>query len=87
MVKVSLSFANASCAHCARLVRQSLGRVGGVFSVKVDPEDRSLEVGFDPSRLSVDSLRSSLEGLGYPTRLLGTSLAANRQYFPTQKAA
>lgn len=70
MSRVTLSFANASCTHCARVVTRSLQRLDGVLSVQVDQADGRVLVHFDPSRVSVDSIRSLMEGAGYATRLL-----------------
>lgn len=70
MGRVDLHFTNASCAHCARLVSQSLRKVDGVLSVDVDRIGQKVTVGFDPSRVTVDSIRSTMDETGYPTRLL-----------------
>ncbi len=70
MGRIDLHFTNASCAHCARLVSHSLGKVDGVLSVDVDRIDQKVIVAFDPSRVTVDSIRSIMEETGYPTRLL-----------------
>ncbi len=71
MGRAALGFVNASCAHCARVVTRSLQKVDGVLSVEVDRAGQRVLVGFDPTRVTVDSIRSSMEGAGYPTRLLG----------------
>jgi copper chaperone CopZ len=68
--RVNLNFANASCAHCARLVTRSLEKVRGVLSVDVDRQAQRLTVGFDPSLVSVGVIRSVMEETGYPTRLI-----------------
>lgn len=70
MDRVDLHFENASCAHCARLVSQSLRKVEGVLSVDVDRLGQKVTVAFDPSLVTVDSIRSVMEKTGYPTRLL-----------------
>lgn len=70
MGRVDLHFANASCAHCARLVSQSLKSVDGVLSVDVDQFGEKVTVGFDPSRVTVGSIRLIMEKTGYPTTLL-----------------
>ena len=69
MGRVDLHFENASCAHCARLVSQSLRKVEGVLSVDVDQLGQKVTVAFDPSLVTVDSIRSVMEKTGYPTRL------------------
>lgn len=69
MSRVTLSFANASCRHCARVVTNSLQKVDGVLSVQVDQVGRRVMVHYDPSRVSIDLLRSLMEGSGYSTQL------------------
>lgn len=71
MGRVNLGFTNASCAHCARVVTRSLQKMSGVLSVEVDRVGQRVLVGYDPTRVSLDSIRSAMEGAGYPTRLLG----------------
>lgn len=71
MSRVTLSFANASCRHCARLVTRSLQKIDGILSVEVDQVGRRVLVYYDPFRVSVDSILSLMEGSGYSTRLLG----------------
>ncbi len=71
MSRASLGFANASCAHCARVVTRHLQKLDGVHSVEVDPIGQRVLVAYDPARVSLDHIRSQMEGAGYPTRLLG----------------
>ncbi|MGE5618331.1 MAG: heavy-metal-associated domain-containing protein [Sphingomonadaceae bacterium] len=71
MSRISLTFANASCAHCARVVTRSLQKMDGVLSVEVDRVGQRVLVGYDSTRVSLDTIRSRMEGAGYPTRLLG----------------
>lgn len=71
MSRANLAFVNASCAHCARLVTRSLQRMEGILSVEVDRVGQRVLVAFDSTRVSLDTIRSRMEGSGYPTRLLG----------------
>ncbi len=68
--RAALGFANASCAHCIRVVTRSLQKVDGVESVEIDPVGQRVLIGFDPTRVSIDAIRQRMEGAGYPTRLL-----------------
>lgn len=70
MGRAALSFVNATCAHCARVVTRSLERMDGVVSVEVDPVGQRVLVGYDPARTTLESIRSRMERAGYPTRLL-----------------
>jgi copper chaperone CopZ len=69
--RVTLGFANASCRHCARVVTNSLQQVDGVLTVQVDQVGRRVMVHYDPSRVSIGTLQSMMEGSGYSTRLIG----------------
>lgn len=87
MGRVDLHFANASCAHCARLVSQSLEKVDGVVGVDIDRLNSRLVVDFDPARVSIDTIRSMMEQTGYPTRLLAErSLPLPPRPFSTRAA-
>ena len=85
--RVDLQFANASCAHCVRLVSQALGTVNGVSDIEVDQARRLLAVEFDPTFISVDLIRSVMERAGYPTRPLQEGMVPfPTQSFPSQAA-
>lgn len=69
MSRIALSFANASCAHCVRVVTRSLEHLTGVGLVRVDPMRQQILVDYDPARVSVESIRMAMERSGYPNRL------------------
>lgn len=70
MSRVILSFANASCRHCVRVVTNSLQKIDGILSVQVDQIGGRVTISYDPSRVSIESIRSLMEMSGYKTRLL-----------------
>ena len=76
MGKITLAFANASCAHCARLVTRTLAAVDGVLSVDVDRIELQVVVQYDPSRVSADAIRAVMEGSGYSTRTVASFICA-----------
>ncbi len=65
----ALSFANASCAHCARLVTQVLQGQEGIRSVEVDRVRLRVYVDFDPTQISLEAIRGLMERSGYPTQV------------------
>ena len=70
MHSIALSFANASCAHCARIVTRTLQTAEGIWSVDVDQTGQRVLVDFDPTRISIEAIRALMRGAGYPTRLV-----------------
>lgn len=87
MKEIGLSFTNASCAHCAKLVSRSLGGVKGVEDVRVDPDELRVWVHFDPSLLSSDSIRKVMERSGYPTQVVARRPALSILRPPLSRAA
>jgi copper chaperone CopZ len=70
--KVALTFYNASCAHCVRIVTRALGSENGVTSIEVDSAMGRLIVGFDAGRTSVESIRGLMERSGYSTQAVAS---------------
>lgn len=87
MKEIRLSFANASCAHCANLVSRSLRGVDGVEDVRIDRDELRVCVHFDPSLLSSDSIRKMMERSGYPTRVVASRPALSTLRPPLSRAA
>lgn len=72
MNTIDLHFANASCAHCVRLVTRSLGSLEGISSVHANPASARLVVRYDPKLVAADSIIEVMERSGYPTTLLSS---------------
>lgn len=70
MSRVDLHFANASCAHCVRLISLALRKLDGVTDIEVDPYNSRVVVRFDPELTSIDLIEATMEKSGYPTRPL-----------------
>jgi copper chaperone len=54
-----------SCQHCVHAVTTSVSALAGVDSVDVSLEEKRVTVAFDPSKTSLPSITSAIEGEGY----------------------
>jgi Cu+-exporting ATPase len=62
---VMLQIQGMTCASCVRRVEKALGRVEGVSEANVNLATEQAHVVFDPSRASLDNMRSAVEKAGY----------------------
>ena len=63
MAEIPYSVPDMSCDHCKRAVTSELLEVGGVESVDVDPDSKSVTV--RGSNLDDAALRAAVEEAGY----------------------
>ncbi len=61
----NLNVQGMSCQHCVHTVKGAVTAVAGVDSVEVSLEKNLVTVGFDPSKTSLQSIRSAIEDEGY----------------------
>jgi len=59
------------CGACVALIEEALTDRAGVRSAAVDLESGRATVGYDPSLLGIDELRSTIEEAGYPATPVG----------------
>lgn len=64
MTTVSLSVGGMSCAHCARAVRDALGKLPGVTVQSVAIGAATVE--YDPAATSVEQISAAIKDAGYP---------------------
>ena len=60
-----ISVDGMSCQHCVGKVEKGLGELEGVFSVKVDLEQKETRIQHDPAKVSLDVLKQKISDLGY----------------------
>ncbi|NLL76417.1 MAG: copper chaperone CopZ [Clostridiales bacterium] len=65
MEKVILYVEGMSCEHCVRAVTDAVGALSGVFGVAVDLDNKTVEVEFDPGKVSTDEIKAEIEDQGY----------------------
>ena len=56
------------CDHCASSIEGAVGSIEGVEKVKVQIEDRTVEVTYDDVSVKLDEIVSAIEGQGYEVK-------------------
>ncbi|AYA77777.1 copper resistance protein CopZ [Bacillus sp. Y1] len=68
MEKVTLQVEGMSCGHCVKAVEGSVGKLAGVAAVKVDLENKSVAVEFDADKVSLDTIKETIDDQGYDVK-------------------
>ena len=66
MSNVTLNVPDISCEHCERTITSTLQPVTGVRSVRVDIPARQVQIDYDDSQVSVDTMKELLQEEDYP---------------------
>ncbi|TAN20729.1 MAG: copper chaperone [Actinomycetota bacterium] len=69
MRNVELSAKDISCNHCKMTIENGISGSVGVTSVQVDIDTKKVDVIFDESKITVDTLLGQLLELGYPAEV------------------
>jgi|GEM_PF-586258 len=54
-----------TCSGCERTVQRVVGNVEGVKSSKADLASSTVSVEYDPSKVTIDIIRSAVNSVGY----------------------
>ena len=65
MENVTLNVSGMSCGHCVKAVEGSVGKLDGVKNVSVKLEKGQVDVEFDPSLVSLSTIKETIDDLGY----------------------
>ncbi|RFB15279.1 copper chaperone [Bacillus sp. HNG] len=65
MQKVTLNVTGMSCGHCVKAVEGSVGKLEGVDQVNVKLDEALVEVSFNESQVSLDTIKETIEDQGY----------------------
>jgi copper chaperone len=57
-----------SCGHCVSTVQDAVGKLEGVTQVQASAETKFVDVDFDPTATSVESISQALAQAGYPVK-------------------
>ena len=60
-----LAVVGMHCGSCVALVEEALIERSGVISASVDLDSARAVIGYDPSLVGIDQLRSAIEEAGY----------------------
>jgi copper chaperone len=63
---ITLTAPDMSCGHCEMAVQNRLGALDGVSQVKASSETKHVELSFDPSKVTLDTIKAELDDEGYP---------------------
>ena len=64
----TLNVEGMSCTHCENSVKKAVGTLDGVGSVDVDLKGKKVTIEFDPEKLSVDTIKDTIEDQGYDVK-------------------
>ena len=65
MQTVTLNVKGMSCGHCVKAVEGSLGELEGVKQVSVKLEEAMVDVTYNESQVSLDTIKETIEEQGY----------------------
>ena len=68
MEKVTLNVEGMSCGHCVKAVEGSVGALNGVSTVKVDLENKKVDVEFDQGEVTLDVIKETIDDQGYEVK-------------------
>lgn len=68
MEKVTLNVEGMSCGHCVKAVEGSVGALNGVSTVKVDLENKKVDVEFNQDEVTLDVIKESIDDQGYEVK-------------------
>ena len=54
-----------TCSGCERTIQRVVGNIEGVKSSKADLKSSTVSVEYDPEKVSIDKIRSAVNGVGY----------------------
>lgn len=66
MTQRTYSVPDVSCAHCKKAIETRLGTMGGIDSVHVNVDEKTVDVAFDESSISEEAVKEALADEGYP---------------------
>lgn len=67
MEKTTLSVNGMSCGHCANAVTKAVKALAGVGEVEVSLERKTATVEYDPTRITVEKIKTAITEEGYQT--------------------
>lgn len=65
MTNTTLSVPDISCGHCKMSIEDAVGQLDGVTTVDVAIEAKTVDLAYDTSAVSIDSIIEAIEGQGY----------------------
>ena len=68
-MKQQIKVEGMRCEHCEARVEKALGSLDGIASVKANHAANSVEVDYDPAKVSAADIADTIEDCGYKATL------------------
>jgi copper chaperone len=68
MEQVTLNVSGMSCGHCVKAVEGSVGGLQGVKKVAVKLDKGQVDVEFDPSVVTLSTIKETIDDQGYDVK-------------------
>lgn len=65
MEKITLKVQGMSCGHCVSSIEESVGKLAGVKSVKVNLNSGEVEVEFNSAEVNLSDIKERIDDQGY----------------------
>lgn len=65
---VILTVPDMSCSHCESSIKNAVGALNGVENVIVDLATKKVSVEYDAAKVSIETIRNSIEDQGYDVK-------------------
>lgn len=65
MQNITLNVQGMSCGHCVKAIEGSVGQLEGVNEVKVKLDAAQVEVSFNETQVSIDTIKETIDDQGY----------------------
>ena len=63
---ISLHTPDMSCEHCVKAIQSRLKDLDGVHTATASLDTQNVDIGYDPAKVSLDTIKSELDDEGYP---------------------
>lgn len=63
--EITLSVPDVDCEHCVKTINGTLGAVEGVETVNTDLPTKTVQLRYDPSKVSLEAIEEALDDVGY----------------------
>lgn len=65
---VKLNVEGMTCTHCENTVMKTVGSLNGVSKVDITLENKTVDVEFDPGKISIDAIKDAITQQGYEVK-------------------
>ena len=66
MNKKTYQVPDVSCGHCKASIERALGAMGGIETVKVEVDQKTVDVAYDENMVTEEQIKAALAEEGYP---------------------